>query len=153
MESQMTDSYARAYAEILEIINHIGEDYKKKIPTKLLKFFEENKDMDYKYQLTKTTNNGVFLDETIALLSMLESKYWATPEEKVILEKALKDNEMEYQNQLKEKYNPDFLFKKKKQVKNNEEAMTQEVEMIEYKESILKRFINKIKEIFSTIRK
>lgn len=153
MESQMTDSYARAYAEILEIINHIGEDYKKKIPAKLLKFFEENKDMDYKYQLTKTTNNGVFLDETIALLSMLESKYWATPEEKVILEKALKDNEIEYQNQLKEKYNQDFLFKKKKQVKNNEEAMTQEVEMIEYKESILKRFINKIKEIFSTIRK
>lgn len=153
MESQMTDSYARAYAEILEIINHIGEDYKKKIPAKLLNFFEENKDMDYKYQSTKTINNGVFLDETIALLSMLESKYWATPEEKVILEKALKDNEIEYQNQLKEKYNQDFLFKKKKQVKNNEEAMTQEVEMIEYKESILKRFINKIKEIFSTIRK
>lgn len=153
MESQMTDSYARAYAEILEIINHIGEDYKKKIPAKLLNFFEENKDMDYKYQSTKTINNGVFLDETIALLSMLESKYWATPEEKVILEKALKDNEMEYQNQLKEKYNPDFLFQKKKQVKNNEEAMTQEVKMIEYKESILKRFINKIKEIFSTIRK
>lgn len=153
MESQMTDSYARAYAEILEIINHIGEDYKKKIPAKLLNFFEENKDMDYKYQSTKTINNGVFLDETIALLSMLESKYWATPEEKVILEKALKDNEIEYQNQLKEKYNQDFLFKKKKQVKNNEEAMTQEVEMIEYKESILKRFINKIKKIFSTIRK
>lgn len=153
MESQMTDSYARAYAEILEIINHIGEDYKKKIPAKLLNFFEENKDMDYKYQSTKTINNGVFLDETIALLSMLESKYWATPEEKVILEKVLKDNEIEYQNQLKEKYNQDFLFKKKKQVKNNEEAMTQEVEMIEYKESILKRFINKIKEIFATIRK
>lgn len=153
MESQMTDSYAMAYAEILEIINHIGEDYKKKIPTKLLNFFEENKDVNYKYQSTKTINNGVFLDETIALLSMLESKYWATPEEKVILEKALKDNEIEYQNQLKEKYNQDFLFKKKKQVKNNEEAMRQEVKMIEYKESILKRFINKIKEIFSTIRK
>lgn len=153
MESQMTDSYARAYAEILEIINHIGEDYKKKILAKLLNFFEENKDMDYKYQSTKTINNGFFLDETIALLSMLESKYWATPEEKVILEKELKDNEIEYQNQLKEKYNQDFLFKKKKQVKNNEEAMTQEVEMIECKESILKRFINKIKEIFSTIRK
>ena len=153
MESQMTDSYAMAYAEILEIINHIGGDYKKKIPTKLLNFFEENKDVNYKYQSTKTINNGVFLDETIALLSMLESKYWATPEEKVILEKALKDNEIEYQNQLKEKYNQDFLFKKKKQVKNNEEAMMQEVKMIEYKESILKRFINKIKEIFSTIRK
>ncbi len=148
MESQMTDSYAMAYAEILEIINHIGEDYKKKIPTKLLNFFEENKDVNYKYQSTKTINNGVFLDETIALLSMLESKYWATPEEKVILEKALKDNEIEYQNQLKEKYNQDFLFKKKKQVKNNEEAMMQEVKMIEYKESILKRFINKIKKFF-----
>lgn len=149
MELQMTDSYARAYVEILEIINHMGEEYKRKIPSKLLNFFEENKDLNYTYQLTKTTNNGVFLDETISLLSMLESKYWATPEEKAILDKALKDNEIEYQKQLKEKYNPDNLFKKQDKMKNNEEVTTNEVAMTVYKESIFKRFINKIKSIFN----
>lgn len=148
MELQMTDSYARAYVEILEIINHMGEEYKRKIPSKLLDFFEENKDINYIYQLAKTTDKGVFLDETIALLSMLESKYWSTAEEKVILENALKDNEIEYQKQLKEKYNPDNLFKKQDRVKNTEEFITNEVAMIEYKESIFKIFINKIKSIF-----
>jgi len=148
MKLQMTDSYARAYVEILEIINNMGEEYKRKIPPKLLNFFEENKDINYTYQLTKTSNNGVFLNETIALLSMLEFKYWANPEEKVILDKALKDNEVEYQKELKEKYNPDNIFSKQDRVKNTEEAMVNDCAITRYKESIVKKFINKIKSIF-----
>lgn len=150
MELQKTDSYAKAYVEILEIIHHMGEEYKRKIPSKLLDFFEENKDINYIYQLIekKDSQHKIFLDETIGLLSMLESKYWTTPEEKGILDKALKDNEIEYQKQLNEKYNPDNLFKKQNQVKNIEEVMKNEVAITEYKESIFKRFINKIKSIF-----
>lgn len=147
MELQMTDSYAKAYVEILEIINHMGDEYKRKIPSKLLDFFEENKDINYIYQLQK--NNGVFLEKTIALLSMLESKYWTTAEEKDVLDRALKDNEVKYQKQLKEKYSPDNLFKK--QNENNEikeNTIQQEVDLVQYKESIFKKIINKIKKIF-----
>ena len=53
MELQKTDSYARAYVEILEIINHMEEKYKKKIPYKLLDFFEKNKASDYNFQLNE----------------------------------------------------------------------------------------------------
>ena len=40
MEPQNTNSYAKAYTEILEIINYMGERYRSKTPPKLLKFFE-----------------------------------------------------------------------------------------------------------------
>lgn len=59
-----------------------------------------------------------------------------------------KEEQIRIENELREKYNPDNLFKKQDQVKNTEEVMTEEVAMVEYKESIFKRFINKIKSIF-----
>ena len=48
-----------------------------------------------------------------------------------------------------EKYNPDNLFKNRKQETIVEtQPIANEVAMVEYKESIFKRFINKIKSIF-----
>lgn len=41
---------------------------------------------------------------------MLEFKYWATDNEKKVLNDALKKNEIKYQEELREKYNPDNLF-------------------------------------------
>lgn len=146
MELQMRRSYAKAYVEILEIINHMGEEYKRKIPHNLLDFFEEHKDKNYFFQLAEIKNNmPIFLDETISLIAMLEYKYWAKLEEKEILDKALKKNEREYQKQLNEKYNADNLFKKTK-IKDETEGYS--VAMVEYKEAFFKRFINKLKSFF-----
>lgn len=58
------------------------------------------------------------------------------------------DNEIEYQKQLNEVYNTENLFKKKNQVKNVEDIVENQVAMVEYKESLFKKFINKIKSIF-----
>ena len=149
MELQKTDSYARAYVEILEIINHMGETYKKKIPSKLLNFFEENKDLDYIYQLDKTKDSEVknFSEKTIGLLAMLESKYWAKDNEKELLNKALVENENKYQEELREKYNPDYLFKNK--TSNTTEIAENTVDMVEYKESIFIKIKNWFKQIFN----
>lgn len=147
MELQKTDSYAKAYVEILEIINHMGDQYRKMIPSKLLKFFEENKDSNYFYDLneSKDNNNPIFSNETIGLLSMLESKYWAKDNEKKILNDALIENENKYQKDLREKYNPDNIFKDKvakaKPVENS-------IAIVEYKESIFTKIKNWFKRIF-----
>ena len=50
MYVQKNDTYAKAYVEILEIIKHMEQKYRDKIPIKLLKFFEENKDSSYEYK-------------------------------------------------------------------------------------------------------
>lgn len=113
MELQKTDFYAKAYVEILEIINNMGEEYKKKIPPKLIKFFEQNKDPNYSYKSEKDKIK-TFSKETIGLLAMLESKYWANNNEKKILNNALMENEKKYQEKLRQKYNPDEIFKNRK---------------------------------------
>ena len=147
MKLQKTDSYAKAYVEILEIINHMGENYKKMIPSKLLKFFEDNKDLNYFYDLSKSEDDNmqIFSNETIGLLSMLEYKYWANDNEKKILNDALIENEKKYQEELRKKYNPDKLFKNKS---SKVETVKKSVNMVEYNESILIKIKNWLKRIF-----
>jgi len=151
MELLKKKSYAKAYVEILEIINHMGTEYKNKVPSKLLTFFEENKDTQYIYKLDESYSNKrkFLLDETLALLAMLELKYWANDSEKELLKQALKKNEMNYQQELSEKYDSSDLFKKINQVKSEEADIENEVYITKYKESIFKKFINKLKKIFS----
>lgn len=156
MELQKTLSYAKAYVEILEIINYMGEEYKKKIPTKLLNYFEENKDSNYVYQLEKHKDKDIqiFSTETIGLLSMIEYKYWTKDNEKELLTNALIENEKKYQGYINEKYNPDKIFNKNS-IKTNlsddksEDIVKNKGEMIEYKESFFHKIRNWFKNLFS----
>lgn len=111
MDLQITSTYAKAYVEILEIISYMGQAYKKKIPSKLLNFFEENKDFGYEYNLESLNLNSSFMNETLIILALIEQKYWASNKEQEILGQALKENEKKYQEDLREKYNTNNLFK------------------------------------------
>lgn len=47
---------------------------------------------------------------------MICLNYWCdTPEKKQIFLKVIKENEIKYQEKLRQKYNPNDIFKKKKQ--------------------------------------
>ena len=144
MESQMTDSYAKAYVQILEIIKHMGDEYINKIPKKLMDFFEENKDKNYTFKLAEQKENTeqIFSKETLGLLAMIESKYWATPEEKEILDKALAENEKKYQAEMREKYNPDNVFKNKETKVEKLSETEKTTKITEYKESIFTKIKN-----------
>ena len=76
---------------------------------------------------------------------MLESKYWAKDNEKKILNKALMENEKKYQEYLREKFNPDHIFRK-------EEVEVEKVEnfvaIVEYKDSIWTKIKKWVKRIF-----
>ena len=139
----MTDTYARAYVEILEIIGKMDQDYKSRIPTKVIEFFETNKDTNYRYDIDEMKENGnmAFSQKTIDLLAMLELKYLSTEEEKELLNRALEKNEIEYQKTIHEKYNPNSIFKEDDTEEKPEEISAS---MEEYKES----FFTKIKKWF-----
>lgn len=129
---QTTTAYTKAYVEVLEIINYMGKSYKEKIPKKLVTFFEENKDSNYEYKLEHLDSNNVFLKETLIILALIEKRYWATDDEKRILNQALKENEKKYQEYVKEKYNPDNVFKKQN---SKVEKVKDSTSIVEYKES------------------
>ena len=88
--------------------------------------------------------------KTIAIIAGLNLQYWCKDEErkKELLE-VYSNNEKKYQEELREKYNPDNIFKKRTQENTIEEKnIENEFALVEYKESIFKKLINKIKNIF-----
>ena len=143
----MSNTYAQAYTEILEIIKNMEQHYKEKIPTKLIDFFEKNKDSSYKYNINEINENQnmAFSQKTIDLLAMLELKYLANETEKELLKDALDKNDIKYQTKLRKKYNPDNLFKNKR---TKVETVENSVAMVEYKESIFTKIKNWIKRNF-----
>ena len=142
----------KAYVEVLEILKHIPiEDYNK-IPGVIIENMQLNADKEYKYEVTHFNNfqEQEMLKETETILAVLFRDYWATEEQqRKILEKEKYDLDI-LEQEKREKYNPDNLFKKfNKEEKNNLETPENitNTALIEYKESFfakLKEFIFQI---------
>lgn len=152
MGVQMTVERRKAYVEILEVLKSMDQRFVEKIPQSLIEFFDKNKSEEYNYIYDdkKTLNEQDLSNITLNLLAMLNLNYWCEDEghKKELLE-LYAENEKKYQEELRKRYNPDNIFKKQQEKSNIEENVIQnEVALIEYKESIFRRLINKIKSIF-----
>ena len=139
------------YSEVYSILNLLGESYIKKLPISLVNMIKEERKQDYnpKYDLTINLEQQNIKRDSLSMIALFHLNYWCnSDEEKNELKKLFKTNEEKHQAEIREKYNPDNLFKK-----HNTESVAKNVEenkiaMVEYKDSIFKRFINKIKGIF-----
>ncbi len=146
--NRITDRNACAYKEINEILKIFPQELVSQIPQEKIDFFRNNMDTNYEYDISINTFDGkTMLEETKAILTILFRDYWASPTQR---EKIL-NYENSVKNQIEEeakiKYNPDNLFKNKDN-KNYVEENIEETAMMEYKESILRKIINKILNIF-----
>ena len=131
----ITKEYAEAYAEIDEILGYLPDEYVNKIPVKLREFYKKAKDKEYvsKIDPYKTLDNQDMKHTTKVLLTIIYREYWCNEEEKAELDKILVKNDQKHEAEIREKYNPDNIFKKK----NN----TEEIEKIE--ETALVNYENK----------
>mgnify|MGYP003195211932 FL=1 len=140
-----------AYKQLITILNNMEPEYKEKIPKKLMKLFEENSAEDYEFHLdlTRPLQEQELNSKTLALLAMLNLNYWCeTEEEKQELIKHYTENERKYQEELRKKYNTDNIFQKNNRENKQEKTTEEQVALVEHKESIIRRLINKIKSIF-----
>ena len=136
----------QAYTELDNFIELLDDYHKNKVPQKLRDYFKNKKDNNYIKNIDPNIpiKEQNLKRETLALIAMLNLKYWCEDEEeKERLLKIYENNEKRHQEIMREKYNPDKLFKNKI-IKNAENS----TEMVEYKEPILKNIINKLKRIF-----
>ena len=106
--------YSNAMSELLHYLKGIKKEDVNKIPKKLMEYFESNASDDYKceFDYTKPLNEleKELQVETRGLIVMICLNYWCeTEEQKRILIDKLKENERQYQTELREKYNPDYL--------------------------------------------
>lgn len=135
------------YSEVYQVLNLLGNEYIDKLPKSLLNMLKEKRDINYNPQYIEDIplNKQNIKKETLAVLALLHLNYWCENEkEKLELKQVLKNNEDMYQQDIRNKYNPENMFIKNKR----EKIVENQVSMIEYKEPLFKKIISKIKSRF-----
>lgn len=137
--------------ELNEILENMSPELVNKIPKKFIVFLKDiaSKTYQFEYDKTKTLEEQNIKPKTKGLLALIYKDFLCDEQERQEyinhVSKVLDDIEQER----RERYNPDNIFKTHKQEhKIQENIIENEIAMIEYKESIFKRLINKIKKIF-----
>ena len=145
----MENSLLRAYAEVDKILSFMQISYIEKVPKKLRELFKNEKLKDYDSNIDKNIplNEQNLERKTYAILAMLNLHYWCNAEEKQELLKAYSNNDKKREEELREKYNPDNIFKNR--IKEPEQATEEVKALVEYKkENFIKKLINTIKRFF-----
>lgn len=137
--------YANAYSEVLEILNHIPKSDYNKIPTDMIKLFTTNKNKEYSfsYDVNKTLNEQNVSKKAKTIIAILFRDYWATPYQRERILAKEKYDIAKMEEEKREKYNPDDLFKTDKQ-KKEEQITNLPIEI--KKENFFKRLVRFIKE-------
>ncbi|MBO5349915.1 MAG: hypothetical protein J6A89_08910 [Clostridia bacterium] len=140
-------NYANAYKEVLIILdNLIKEDYDK-IPKEYIEFLKSNCNNEYEfyYDNSKTFEEQELLDNTKYILFGLFEKFGATEIQKEKI-KNFKDNYFrKIEEEKREQYNPDDIFKNANKAKNTDIEMSENntnTVLIECKGSFFTRFKN-----------
>lgn len=144
----MNNLYAKAYTEVLEIINHFSEDEYKKIPKEKIDFYEKHKDRKYDFKI----NPNIDLAEqnisrrANAILVSLFRDYFATAKQKEILKNLLQQNQEKLEKEKYLKYNPDNIFNKSN---SNINDSKDKVALVEIKNEVwYRKILNFFKRIF-----
>ena len=151
----VTKEFVEASAEINEILKYMPKEEVEKIPSKLREFFKEVASKDY----VTNINPNLPLDEqeikekTKDIIALIYRNYWCSEEERKELDQKLIENDRKFEEELREKYNPDNIFKnnvtttKKEEPEVKEEKIEQSL-VPQQTEKWYQRFLDMVKRWF-----
>lgn len=144
------NEYRNAFKEVFDILNNTEEELRNKVPTKFMKFLEDNMNKQYKtnIQLDVEIDKQLLLKETEAILSLIYRSYWATEEEKI--EFAQKDKRELIENEEKQKQQYKDINEIFEQRKNINKVTLDTNLMVIPKESFINKIIKRIMNFFKT---
>ena len=142
----------RIYSEVYQILETLGTEYIDKLPSKLYNMIKEKRDFDYNPQYVDDIplNKQNVKKETISIIALLHLNYWCEDEqEKIEIKQILDKNEKKYQQEIREKYDPDKIFST--QIKNVviENDNSKHELIIKEKTTFFTKILNKIKSMFN----
>lgn len=151
----------RAYSELYAILQMLGKEYIDKIPEKIYKVIENRKDDTYNpiYNDMEEVLEGRVKRKTVSMLALLDYNYFSTTEtDRMYMRYILEENENKYKKNKNEyrivDVNKEDVNDNNNITDNNDDNSNNLIrnEMIEYKESGMKKLFNniilKIKEMF-----
>ena len=138
--------YKIAYSEVLEILKYISKEEFNKIPKDMLEMFRANASTEkqFVYDPNKTLQEQNVSEIARAIIAILFRDYWATENQK---QKILNKQNIDREKMREEMYSPDNIFQKHN-TQHKENSATNEIAMVEYKESIFTKIINWFKRSF-----
>lgn len=138
------------YSEVYQVLNLLGNEYIDKLPTSLINMLKEKREINYNPQYTDDIplNEQNIKKETISIIVLLYLNYWCKDDNEISeVKNILKENENKYQEELREKYNPDNIFSNQHRNSSIDNAQNnQELALIERKN------IKWYKKIWKTIK-
>lgn len=143
---EITKSTRIAYAEIDSFIELLPRAEKEKIPSKLKQYFKDEKDKETPKKLSMDIpiEKQNLQEETWNLIATIYLKYLCEDEEeKKELEQIYDENEKKYREEMKEKYNPEKIFKEREK-----QQVIQNLPIKVQKESIIQKIIKFINKLF-----
>jgi hypothetical protein len=131
----MTIEYKQSLTELNTILHYMDIENFKKIPQKFINFINENMDTSYNPNISKNIpiNEQNIKKDTRVLLALIYRDYLCDKEKKSELIQSEFKEKVLYENELREKYNPNNLFKNTQ--KNTDKIQEeQNIEVVVYKE-------------------
>lgn len=144
--------YSEAIVEVLEILEYADDNILEKIPKKLIKFWERNKSKTYKPNLdhNKSISEMKLKNKTKSILSMIYLNYLCNDAEVKEISSIINHNEEIYQTELIKNHNSQHWEKVQNKTNTiNENAKSTSITIIDNKESIFKKIVDRIKRFFN----
>ena len=144
-----------AFTEVNEIIKLMPEELVNRIPSKFREMIQEERDRNYVPDIKEPLENCKLKEETIIILGLMYRDFLCSPEERKKLQekdaKELQEVKKAIEEEARQKYNPEDLFKNKK----NEEKVTYKEETEEKSMTIVQeeKWYQKIFNIIKNIYK
>ena len=127
----VTKEFAEASAEINEILKYMPDEELKKIPSKLRDFFKEVASKDYITNINPDLplDKQQIKEKTKDIIALIYRNYWCSEEERKELDQKLIENDKKFEEELREKYNPDNIFKNNVTTTKKEESEVKEAKI------------------------
>lgn len=147
--------YPEVATELIEIFKFIEEPVLEKIPEKLKEELQKIANKEHKFEIDKTKKlkEQNILPGTKQALSGIFIKYCCRKEDGEEILVACKENDMRIEKEKREKYNPDTIFQKKEEKKQEEAKKVDCFKIVVVKKvPWYKKVINAIGSIFNRFK-
>lgn len=150
----MKQEYKEAFTEVNEIIKMMPDELVNKIPSKFREMLEDERDKEYKPNIQEPLEKCKLKNETIIILGLIYRDFLCSQDEKRRLQekdaRELQEVQKVIEDEVRQKYNPDYIFKRKKQ-NIVEDAQTNEENtsiIVVQEDRWYKKIFNIIKNLF-----
>ena len=141
-----TNDYSIAFSEVLDVLQHSEIEVLEKIPLEIIKKIKEKSSKEYISRMNED-NNYSLSQKAKEILAVIYQDFLCDDEELEEYRQELFENQRKEEEELRKKYNSDNIFKNKKTI-NNDNSISESMQIVKYKEPFFKKILNKIKMFF-----